>query len=86
MFTIYVLVFDNDFLYVGMTRNLERRIKDYLRGHTKTTKNKKIVNIYKIEKCFNSVEAREREKYWKSGCGKEILKSKIFGRARSSGG
>ena len=86
MFIIYCLKLENGNLYVGMTSNLEKRIKDHQRGQTKTTKNKKILKIFKIESYSDIKIARKREKYWKSGCGKELLKSKINIRGRSSAG
>jgi putative endonuclease len=74
MYTIYGLNFDDGRIYVGMTDNLARRIKEHKRGRTKSTKNRGDFKIIKIEECDNRVTAREREKYWKSGCGKEQLK------------
>ena len=81
MFIIYALKLDNDDIYVGMTNNLRRRIQEHKRGKTKTTKNKKILRIIKIEECHNMQEARKKELYWKSGCGKETLKLKLWGRS-----
>ena len=74
MYTIYALYLNNDQVYVGMTDNLERRLKEHRRGKTKTTKNKYILKIIIIEKHLARKIARIREKYWKSGCGKEQLK------------
>lgn len=64
-------------MYVGMTDNLKRRIKEHLRGKTKSTKNRKIIKVIIIERCEKRLMARKREKYWKSGCGKEALKNKL---------
>ena len=75
MYIIYALALSNGNIYVGMTSDLNKRIKDHLRGQTKTTKNKKITKVGIIEKCNNRITARRRELYWKSGCGKEKLKS-----------
>ena len=53
-----------------MTNNIERRIKEHNLGYNKTTKAyKPFLLIYKGKK------ARGREKYLKSGIGKEFLKS-----------
>lgn len=73
MYVIYALYFD-DRIYVGMTNDVERRIKEHQGGKTKSTKNRGSFLIKIIEKCNNRSEARIREKYWKSGCGKEKLK------------
>lgn len=58
-----------------MTNNLNRRIKEHKRNKTKSTKNLGEFNVIIIEKQPNRIMAREREKYWKSGCGKEQLKN-----------
>lgn len=57
-----------------MTKDLTRRIKEHQYGKTRSTKNREIVRVLRIEECVNRVLARKREKYWKSGCGKEKLK------------
>ena len=77
MYTIYAIVFKNGMIYIGMTSDLVRRAKEHVRGKTKSTKGRSIEKIFSIEKCDSRVEARKREKYWKSGCGKETLKKLI---------
>jgi putative endonuclease len=74
MYIIYALVF-RDIIYVGLTKDLNRRIKEHQRGSTRSTKNKGKFKVIKLEKCIDRVTAREREKYWKSGYGKERLKN-----------
>lgn len=74
MYTIYALKFENGKIYIGMTTSLKRRIREHKRGKTNSTKNKKIIGFIKIEECADGISAREREKYWKSGCGREKLK------------
>jgi len=67
--------FDNR-IYVGFTSNLEKRIKEHNQGKTKSTKGfRPWVLIYK-ETTKTRLEARKREKFLKSGCGKEFLKIK----------
>ena len=61
--------------YIGETNNLERRISEHNMGKERTTKpNIPFILIYS-EKFKTRKEARIREKYLKSGCGKEFLKS-----------
>jgi len=81
MYTIYAIIFSNRNIYIGMTNDLDRRVKEHKRGKTKTTKNRSIKRILTIEKCKDRLYAREREKYWKSGCGKEFLKIRLWGRS-----
>ncbi len=75
MYKVYALFFkDLRRIYVGMSKNTNQREKDHVRGKTKSTKNKGKFVLKILEECKTRKEAREREKYWKSGCGKEKLK------------
>ena len=61
--------------YVGFTNDLERRIHEHNSGRSYFTKQYKPWKIIYTE-IFDSLEkARKREKYLKSGIGKEFLKS-----------
>jgi putative endonuclease len=64
-------------LYIGISRNPEKRVETHNRGKTETTKNRRpFVLIHK--ESYNSLqEAREKEKYYKSGTGREVLKNLI---------
>ncbi|NTU98447.1 GIY-YIG nuclease family protein [Candidatus Falkowbacteria bacterium] len=73
MYIVYALQF-KDRIYVGITSDLSRRLAEHSRGKTKSTKNRGEFTVLYIEECDNRINAREREKYWKSGCGKEKLK------------
>lgn len=80
MYIIYALLFrDRKRIYIGTTSNLERRIIAHRNGKTISTKNRGDFDVKVIESCDNSQKAREREKYWKSGCGKEFLKNNLAG-------
>jgi len=57
-----------------MTSNLEERIKRHNRGYEKTTKPYRPFDLIYTEECENRIVARRREKYFKSGIGKEFLK------------
>ena len=85
MYTVYALCFDDGRIYVGMTSDLKRRIKEHQYGKTRSTKNRRIIRIIKIENCPSRIIARKREKYWKSGCGKEILKKFKYRGVEQSG-
>lgn len=64
-------------IYIGITNNLMRRIDEHNNGHTRSTKAYAPWTLVHIEKMRNRIEARKREKYLKSGCGKEFIKSFI---------
>jgi putative endonuclease len=61
-------------LYVGFTENIERRVKEPNSGKTKSTKGYIPWNLVYTEEVNDRKSARKREKYLKSGCGKEYLK------------
>jgi putative endonuclease len=78
MFYVYVLrsLKDGKF-YTGMTADLERRLEEHNRGITRSTRSRKpFIVIYK-ETTTNRIEARKREKYLKSGAGREFIKKHI---------
>ena len=67
--------FDNR-IYVGFTADLENRLNEHNQGKTKSTKGFRPWYLIYEEKAETREEARRREKYFKSGCGKEFLKNK----------
>ena len=62
-------------IYVGFTDNLDRRINEHNQGKTKSTKGFRPWLLIYNETVETREEARKREKYLKSGCGKEFLKN-----------
>jgi len=62
-------------IYVGFTSNFEKRLLEHNNGKTKSTKGFKPWKKLYIEEVFGRVNARTKEKYYKSGIGKEFLKS-----------
>lgn len=63
------------YIYVGLTSNFERRFKQHNNGYERTTKSYKPFIILQLEEFESRLEARKREKYLKSGVGKEYLKT-----------
>ncbi len=84
-FFVYVLVSKTRGLrfYVGMSESVDNRVKEHNSGKTKSTKGYRPWELFFFEECNSRIEAREREKYYKSGSGKESIKQKWF---RSSTG
>jgi len=66
---------EKSYIYVGISDNPERRISQHNLGYNKTIRPYCPFDILLIEKHANRNDAREREKYLKSGCGKEFLKN-----------
>ena len=63
------------YIYVGLTEMVERRIGQHNKGENRSTKAYKPFKLIYTETFSTRIEAREREKYLKSGIGKEFLKS-----------
>ena len=61
-------------LYIGMSKNPEKRLLEHNSGMTKSTKLKKPFKIIYKEECLSRDNARKKEKYLKSGFGREFLK------------
>ena len=75
MYYAYVLKSINrNYIYVGITNCVERRFMQHNTGKNKTTKPYLPFKLIMIEMYNSRVEARNREKYLKSGCGKEFIK------------
>lgn len=75
---VYVLRCDDGSLYKGKTNDLERRIHEHLSGNgAEHTKKHKPVKLVYWESCKTETDALNREKYLKSGSGREWLKMQI---------
>ena len=78
MYLVYAIRSGKDGrIYVGMCANFETRLKEHNAGKTKSTKGFRPWKLIYLEEAIDRVEARKREKYLKSGVGKEFLKSKL---------
>ena len=75
MYKVYVIKSEIDSrLYVGFTENIERRLKEHNSGKTRSTKGYILWVLVYTEEIIERPAARMREKYLKSGSGKEYLK------------
>lgn len=78
MVTVYALKSkDRNYIYVGQTTDLADRIARHNNGREQTTRAYAPFELIYDELHPNRVEARVREKYLKSGAGKEFLKNLI---------
>ena len=75
MFIVYVLQSQSTgILYIGQTANLDRRLQEHQAGDARYTRGRgPWTPVYKEEYPTRS-EAMKREKYLKSGVGREFLK------------
>lgn len=80
MFYVYVLKsLKNGRHYTGSTNNLERRLSEHKSGQTKYTKVAGPFELIYQETYNNRLEAIRREKFLKSGKGREFLKEALGG-------
>jgi putative endonuclease len=78
MVYVYVL-YSNDFerYYVGMSDNVEKRLKEHNKGLSKSTKPYVPWRLVHSEQFETRMEARTREKYLKSAAGRRWRKKNI---------
>lgn len=77
MFFVYIIRSEMDGrFYVGLTENVENRIIQHNKGMTFSTKGYRPWKLFFKEEYITRLEARSREKYLKSGVGKEYIKNK----------
>ena len=77
MYYFYVLRFKNGKLYYGFTNDLKRRIKEHKTGNSDFTSRNGIFDLIFYEAYIDKHDAKEAEKYFKTGHGREILKGKL---------
>jgi putative endonuclease len=77
-FIVYALESEVDgTIYVGLTKDLNNRVKEHNSGRTKSTKGYRPWNLVFWKSFKTRQEARKQEKYFKTGSGKEKLKELI---------
>ena len=80
MYYIYAIRSVNrNYLYVGITDNLERRFNQHQAGYNRTTKPYRPFVLIYSEIVPDRIQARIREKHFKSSAGRVELKQMIIG-------
>ena len=76
MITVYAIVSEaNGDIYVGIAQDADKRLEEHNKGKSRYTKGLRPWRTIYRELQPNWEQARKREKYLKSGIGKEFLKS-----------
>jgi len=73
-YTYAIKSLKQNYIYIGLTNSPRRRFLQHQNGKEKTTSYYKPFKMILLEKFDTRSEARKREKYLKSGVGKEFLK------------
>lgn len=79
MFYVYVLQSKREFdqLYIGYTTNLKKRFKKHNNGENLATKPFRPYKLIFYEAFLNRIDAKNREKYLKSGYGRKTIKGML---------
>jgi putative endonuclease len=74
MITVYIIKSQiKNWLYVGQTNDIARRLKEHNHGLNKSTKAYAPFKLVYTESFENRLDARKAEKYYKSAAGKRKL-------------
>ena len=72
---VYILKSKKDGnIYSGYTKNLKIRFSEHNKGRVEATKNRKPLKLIYYEAYLNQQDATKREKYFKTGWGRNYLK------------
>ena len=74
-YCVYILFSQKDqFLYIGFTSNLEKRIQQHNEGYCKSTSSRRPLNLIFCEFYLFKEDAMNREMYFKKSMGKKAIK------------
>ena len=65
----------NKWFYIGLTNDVQRRLREHNRGYNRSTKGKGPFDLLHVEGFSGRPSARAREEYLKSGTGREWVKA-----------
>lgn len=78
MFYTYILRSKKDGnLYTGFTPDLKRRVAQHNSGKVQSTKSRRPFVLIYYEACLVEQDARDRERYLKSGMGKRFIRNRL---------
>lgn len=79
MWFVYVLKsIDYPFIYIGSTKDPDKRLREHHEGMTQSTKHYAPVEINAYVAVATKAKAKEVEKYFKAGSGKAVLKKRFL--------
>ena len=76
-FYTYVLLCADGKHYIGYTDDVEKRLKEHQAGVTASTNPRRPVQLVYFEACLSKKAAQSRERYFKTGFGREFLKKRL---------
>ena len=75
MYFVYIL--NQEPFYKGQTEDLEKRLREHFSVKVFSTRSKLLLKLVHVEICESGIDARNMEKFFKSGFGREIIKEMI---------
>ena len=82
---VYVLELLDGRRYIGHTNNLDRRLQEHYRGRSPFTRRHQIKRLIYSEQYHSRSKAMKRERFLKSGKGREWLKQQLTEQSDSVG-
>ena len=76
--TVNVLKCNDGKKYVGVTKNLERRLESHAKGYVKFTKSRLPINLVVAILFESSIRAYDFERYLKSGSGIAFMNKRFL--------
>ncbi|KKR33481.1 MAG: Excinuclease ABC C subunit domain protein [Candidatus Gottesmanbacteria bacterium GW2011_GWC2_39_8] len=74
MYFVYIISSTRrDWIYIGLTNDVNRRFEEHNNGWVKKTKFYRPFELIHVEVANNRIEARDLEKFFKSGYGREVV-------------
>ncbi|MFH1171889.1 MAG: GIY-YIG nuclease family protein [bacterium] len=78
MHYVYVLQSESDAkLYIGYTNDLKKRLRIHQEGKVQSTKRRLPLMLVYYEACLSKTNARDRERFLKTGWGRNYLKKRL---------
>ena len=79
MYYVYVLKSEKDSkLYTGCTKDLNNRLASHKQGKVPATRSRRPLKLIYFEAYLTLTEAFAKERFYKSGTGREVLKKILF--------
>jgi len=79
MWFVYIIKsLKNNFIYIGSTNDLQRRLEEHNSGSSKSTFPYKPFELEAYVAVKTEKKARELERYFKTGSGKAVLKKRVL--------
>ena len=74
---VYILKGKNGYYYKGLTNNINKRLHQHELGQNNTTRQMRPLILIYVEICSTRQEARNIEKYFKTGSGRDLIRNEL---------